>query len=184
MRLGSAFCGLTSHTNRPYVQSLKRSTGTWFFGMNLMVLVPLTLPPTPCANLPNSLADERNQSSRSLGCRRSCLYSSMSPVSSSMTAFAMWHKVCNGNFRLASERGCICAEEAWAVANRAIAIILGCAARDRVLYAGPAALPPVGVPCNAATSLLTFVGGAAGAGVPLDCCLLANACSGDVLCCL
>jgi hypothetical protein len=64
-RLGSFYLGPTVQTKEPYVTSLRLSFGMVLLGINLMVLVPLTRPPTPFANRPNSFADEMS----SLRCR-------------------------------------------------------------------------------------------------------------------
>jgi hypothetical protein len=52
----SSLCGLTSQVKLPYVTSFRLSHGTLSFLMNLIVSVPFTLPPTPCARHPNTFA--------------------------------------------------------------------------------------------------------------------------------
>jgi hypothetical protein len=58
--LGSAFLGLTKHTNCPYVMLFLRSAGTLFWEMNSIVLVGFLMhPPMPFASCLNSLAADR-----------------------------------------------------------------------------------------------------------------------------
>ena len=53
-----------------------------------IVSVPLTIPPNPCDNHPNSLAVEISHSSLYFEYRLRCLYSSILPVSASSTEFS------------------------------------------------------------------------------------------------
>jgi hypothetical protein len=72
--LGSAFLGLTEHTNSPYVTLFLWSAGTLFWEMNLIVLVGfLMCPPMPFASHPNSLAADRLHAVLYFGLFMSCL---------------------------------------------------------------------------------------------------------------
>jgi hypothetical protein len=62
-----------------------RPFGTADLGMKKHVLVPLSLSPTPWANLPSSLANDLVQSFEVAGSLLSCLYSLAMPEVGSMT---------------------------------------------------------------------------------------------------
>ncbi len=72
--LGSAFLGLTKHTNCPYVTSFMRSAGTLCWEMNSIVLVGFLMhPPMPFASYPNLLAADRLHAFLYFGLFMSCL---------------------------------------------------------------------------------------------------------------
>jgi hypothetical protein len=72
--LGSAFLGLTKHTNCPYVTSFLRSVGISCSEMNSIVLVGfLMCPPMPFASFPNLLAADRLHAFLYFGLFISCL---------------------------------------------------------------------------------------------------------------
>ncbi len=64
------------------------SAGTWCLWMKKMVLVPWIWPSTPCASLPNSLAEECIHTLRYFGWVINCWYFNSFPVSSSKTSNA------------------------------------------------------------------------------------------------
>jgi hypothetical protein len=67
--LGSAFLGLTEHTNCPYVMSFMQSAGTLSWKMNSIVLVGFFMRPLMSfANRPNLLAADRLHAFCILGC--------------------------------------------------------------------------------------------------------------------
>lgn len=78
----SALFGLSLQTNFVYVTSFQRSFGTAWWGMNMIVSVPLTRPPTPCASQPNSFADDILHSFLYCGWVINCRYRSVFPCSS------------------------------------------------------------------------------------------------------
>ena len=84
----SSFWGRTLHTIPECATSFHLSLGISSLFMNVKVSVPSLLPGIPCARRPISFPKEKPQSFLYFGRCIKCLYSSNSPVSSSMTAAA------------------------------------------------------------------------------------------------
>jgi hypothetical protein len=83
----SDLLGRMSTTKRPYVITFP--LGTACCGMKKMVLEPSILPPTPCANRPNSFVAAFFQMGNVLSSWMRWRYSRLAPVSSLITELAM-----------------------------------------------------------------------------------------------
>ena len=68
----SVLFGFMLQLKLPYITSFLLLTGTWSCRMKKMVFVGFTLPPTPCANRPNSFADDVFHIFWCFGCLISC----------------------------------------------------------------------------------------------------------------
>ena len=96
-----------STTKFAYVTRLPLGTSSGF--MNRIVSVPWTWFPTPCASLPNSLAEAHDQIFLSSPFN-SCLYSCIAPVTGCITLFALGWKTW---LIIGSSGGMICTGSRW-----------------------------------------------------------------------